>query len=65
MAKKITALPSIVVSEDGKERYLDDLSPTEREEWQKKVWKHIENVINSAIAENPSLIEKIIKTPHS
>lgn len=41
MARKITALPSVVIMSDGSEKELNSFSQEEREEWNKKICQQI------------------------
>ena len=41
MARKITALPSVVIMPDGSEKELDSFTQEEREEWSKKICQRI------------------------
>ncbi len=54
MAKKITALPSVLIMDDGSEKELKSCSPEEREEWSNKMCRRIGEAIRAQYADNPA-----------
>ena len=58
-AKKITALPSMVVYPNGSTKPLDDITLKERGEWNKKVFDRISEVLSKVISDNPEILPNL------
>ncbi len=54
MAKKITALPSVLIMDDGSEKELKFCSPEERENWNNKIRRRVSDAIRELYADNPT-----------
>lgn len=53
MARKITALPSVVIMPDGSLKELNSFTKEEREEWSKKMCQRIGAAISEKYANRP------------
>ena len=53
MARKITALPSVVIMPDGSLKELDSFSQKEREEWSNKMCQRIGDALSEKYAGRP------------
>lgn len=51
MARKITALPSVIVMPDGSEKELNSFSQEERENWNTKICQRIGIAISEQYAD--------------
>lgn len=51
MAKKITALPSVIVMPDGSEKELNSFPKEERDNWNTKICQRIGNAISEHYAD--------------
>ncbi|MBR5683480.1 MAG: hypothetical protein IKW96_09470 [Ruminococcus sp.] len=52
MARKLTALPSVVIMPDGSEKELDSFSTEEREKWGIKMCQRIGRAISEYYADD-------------
>ncbi|MDD6280060.1 MAG: hypothetical protein PUA81_09790 [Oscillospiraceae bacterium] len=61
MAKKITALPSVVIMPDGSEKELDSFTQEEREEWSDKMCQRIGDALSEKYTGRPKEWNLFIK----